>query len=100
MQKSPAFRSKEHREFVARQVCCVCARPADDAHHPRIGVFGRNVKIGDDKTVPLCRWCHTTLHDYGTGERAFWRDLGADPDEIAEKLWAISPANKGGRDAI
>lgn len=65
MLKQKAFRSKKYLKWVKEQDCCNCQAPADDAHH-LIGVGnmgGMGTKAPDDTAVPLCRGCHTAVHN-------------------------------------
>lgn len=60
----------------------------DDAHHPSYSVSrvlsGMGMKrSGDDGAVPLCRGCHTELHEYSV-ELQFWLDAGEDPIKWAK----------------
>ena len=82
------IRDKEHLRYVASQPCLLCSATPSDAHHVRFAqprAMGR--KVGDDFTVPLCRAHHRELHHNGN-EAAWWHDMGIDPIEIAEELWA------------
>ena len=81
------IRDRSHLKHVAGQPCLVCGRTPAHAHHltfaqPR----ARGLKSGDQWAVPLCALHHRELHDRGN-ERAYWKDKGMDPEQIAEALW-------------
>jgi len=62
--KNKAWRSKEYLAWVREQPCCVCGRPADDAHH-LIGVGhmgGVGTKAPDSMAMPVCRAHHDEIH--------------------------------------
>lgn len=86
------MRSAGYLRFVRGNPCLLCKRPADDAHHLRHaegGLSGFARKVGDEWTVPLCRFCHNALH--GTGdEELFWIKKRIDPvawSETSYELW-------------
>ena len=81
-------RNKEHLRFVAKQACLVCGRKHSDPHHlsfaqPR--ALGR--KVSDEFVVPLCRIHHRAVHRF-SDERAWWKQAGIEPVQIARQLWA------------
>jgi ERF superfamily len=81
------YRNREHLRFVARQPCLVCGRKPSDPHHlrhvqPR--ALGR--KPSDEFAVPLCRTHHRSVHRAGD-ERAWWKQTGIDPIQVARRLW-------------
>ncbi len=59
------FRSKPYLDWVKSLECCGCGAPADDAHHIIDSGFGGGMgtKPSDFQTIPLCRGCHTNLHE-------------------------------------
>ena len=74
--------------FVAKQACLVCGRKHSDPHHlsfaqPR--ALGR--KVSDEFVVPLCRIHHRAVHRV-SDERAWWKQAGIEPVQIARQLWA------------
>jgi ERF superfamily len=80
-------RNREHLRYVAQQACLVCGRKPSDPHHlgftqPR--ALGR--KVSDEFAVPLCRGHHRSVHR-SRDERAWWREAGIDPLEVARRLW-------------
>ena len=88
-------RDKEHLRYVASQPCLLCSAIPSDAHHVRFAqprAMGR--KVGDEFTVPLCRAHHRELHHSGN-EAAWWHDMGIDPIDIAQQLWAESAMTRG-----
>jgi len=81
------IRDKDHRRYVARQPCLVCARTPSQAHHLRFAqprAMGR--KVSDEWTVPLCVTHHGTLHNTGD-ELRWWSEHGIEPIPEAEQLW-------------
>ena len=78
---------REHLRYVTQQACLVCGRKPSDPHHfgftqPR--ALGR--KVSDEFAVPLCRGHHRAVHR-SRDERAWWRQAGIDPIEVARRLW-------------
>ena len=88
----PPIRDKAHISFVKSKPCAACGRWPNtgmiiDAAHISIGRNCMSRKVGDDRTVPLCRWpCHHK-QTFIKNELAFWQDLGINPYEIAAQLW-------------
>lgn len=85
--KTICVRDKDHRKFVSRQPCLVCARTPCDAHHVRFAqpsALGR--KVSDEFTVPLCRIHHRELHRAGN-EIVWWSAAGIDPLPVAYTMW-------------
>jgi len=81
------YRNREHLRYVAQQACLLCGRKPSDPHHlgftqPR--ALGR--KVSDEFAVPLCRGHHRAVHR-SRDERAWWRQAGIDPIQVARKLW-------------
>jgi hypothetical protein len=81
------YRNREHLRYVAQQACLVCGRKPSDPHHlsftqPR--ALGR--KVSDEFAVPLCRGHHRAVHR-SRDERAWWRQAGIEPIEVARRLW-------------
>ena len=89
------YRDKEHLRFVAQQACLVCGRKPSDPHHLRFmqpQALGR--KVSDEFAVPLCRIHHRAAHRSGD-ERAWWRQVGIDPVEVARELWRKARVSDG-----
>jgi hypothetical protein len=81
------YRNREHLHYVAQQACLICGRNPSDPHHlgftqPR--ALGR--KVSDEFAVPLCRGHHRAVHR-SRDERAWWRQAGIDPLQVARRLW-------------
>jgi ERF superfamily len=81
------YRNRDHLCYVAQQACLVCGRKPSDPHHlgftqPR--ALGR--KVSDEFAVPLCRGHHRAVHR-SRDERAWWRQAGIDPIQVARRLW-------------
>jgi hypothetical protein len=81
------YRNREHLRYVAQQACLVCGRKPSDPHHlgftqPR----ALGSKVSDEFAVPLCRGHHRAVHR-SRDERAWWRQTGIDPIQVARKLW-------------
>lgn len=64
LQKTPRWESKKYRDWVKKQDCMVCDRPADDPHHiANIGhMSGIGITAPDWAIMPLCRECHGKMH--------------------------------------
>lgn len=63
--KDPPVRNKKYTNWVKTLPCCDCGAPADDPHHI-IGTGcegGMGTKACDLLTMPMCRECHTRLHE-------------------------------------
>ena len=67
-QKIKPLRSDKYLKFVRSLPCVACGIPADDAHHIKGRGLGGGVKPTDLMTIPMCRPCHTKLHDMGFRE--------------------------------
>lgn len=62
--KIPRWECQAYTDWVKTQACCGCGVPADDPHHIiGHGLGGTGTKAGDFHVIPLCRVCHTELHD-------------------------------------
>ncbi len=60
-----AYRNKKYLKWVKTLPCCICHTPADDSHHV-IGIghlSGMGMKAPDNYAMPLCRGCHTDMHN-------------------------------------
>lgn len=87
-------RDTAHLAYLRRQPCACCGRPApSDAAHIRMASLergkvptGMQVKPSDRFAVPLNRACHERQHSMS--EARFWRSVGLDPFEIADRLYA------------
>jgi len=63
--KQKAFRSKKYLNWVKTLACCMCYNEqASDAHHA-IGMKlgGMGTKAPDSEVMPLCRKCHSEMHN-------------------------------------
>ena len=81
------YRSREHLRYVMQQPCLVCGRKPSDPHHLRYmqpRALGR--KASDEFAVPLCRGHHREMHR-ARDERAWWKQAGIDPIQVARRLW-------------
>lgn len=55
--------NRTYTDWVKRQPCECCRRPADDPHHViGHGMGGTATKAHDLFVIPLCRECHDELH--------------------------------------
>jgi len=89
------YRSRDHLRFVMQQPCLLCGRKPSDAHHLRFvqpRALGR--KASDEFAVPLCRSHHRAVHRAGD-EKAWWKQAGIDPINIALKLWKHTRLDEG-----
>jgi ERF superfamily len=89
------YRNREHLRFVARQACLECGRKPSDSHHLRhVQPRALGCKASDEFAVPLCRVHHRAVHRAGD-ERAWWKQVGIDPNKVARKLWSRTRAKEG-----
>lgn len=67
------FRSKAYRDYVA-SLECPCGNPADEAHHCiDVGLGGgMGTKPSDLMCIPVCRSCHTFIHQSVNGWQALY----------------------------
>ena len=58
------FRSRAYLQYVS-SLQCPCGNPADEAHHViDCGLGGgMGTKPSDLATIPLCRTCHSMIHN-------------------------------------
>ena len=87
--KKKRWSSKVHLAYVRSLPCLVCARPSgSDPHHIQFAEEkSLGSKVGDQHTVPLCRFCHSDLHASGMREHLWWSLKGIDPMEEAKKIF-------------
>lgn len=59
------YRSRKYLAWVRSQDCARCMAPADDSHHLcHVGnMGGMGTKAMDLFVMPLCRGCHTEMHN-------------------------------------
>jgi hypothetical protein len=89
------YRNRDHLRFVMQQPCLLCGRKPSDAHHIRFvqpRALGR--KASDEFAVPLCRSHHRAVHRAGD-EKAWWKQAGIDPINVARKLWKHTRIDEG-----
>jgi 5-methylcytosine-specific restriction endonuclease McrA len=78
-----------HIAWIRTLSCANCLwQGPNHAHHVKTRGSG-----GQDEgnLVPLCSTCHSRVHQVGV--ETFSRQMGIDLADIADKLWAASPAN-------
>ena len=93
--KPRRYRNRDHLRFVMQQPCLLCGRKPSDAHHIRFvqpRALGR--KASDEFAVPLCRSHHRAVHRAGD-EKAWWKQAGIDPVNVARKLWKRTQVDEG-----
>jgi ERF superfamily len=89
------YRDRDHLRFVMQQPCLLCGRKPSDPHHIRFvqpRALGR--KASDEFAVPLCRSHHRAVHRAGD-EKAWWKQAGIDPIQVARKLWKHTRIDEG-----
>lgn len=88
------IRDRAHMARVAEQRCLICQMPHPQAHHIR-ECFPRTtgVRIGDDKTVPLCVTHHAELHTMNNAK--FWARYRIDPVKWAGEFYLETLAMRG-----
>ena len=73
----------------------VNGRKPSDPHHIRFvqpRALGR--KTSDEFAVPLCRSHHRAVHRAGD-EKAWWKQAGIEPINVARKLWKHTRIDEG-----
>jgi hypothetical protein len=89
------YRNRDHLRFVMQQPGLLCGRKPSDAHDIRFvqpRALGR--KASDEFAVPLCRSHHRAVHRAGD-EKAWWKQAGIDPVNVARKLWKRTRVDEG-----
>jgi len=62
--KLSPIRSKKYKAWVVSLNCCNCGAPADDPHHAiGVGESGAGMTACDLLIMPMCRGCHTWIHN-------------------------------------
>ena len=62
--KVKPFRSKKYLKNIKKQRCVMCFSPSDDPHHAiGLGLGGMGTKAPDSSAMPMCRGCHTKIHN-------------------------------------
>ncbi len=73
LQKDLPIRNKEYLKWVSTLDCSVCGAPADDPHHLiGIGYGGTGTKACDLYSMPVCRGCHTAIHQTPKSQLEQW----------------------------
>jgi hypothetical protein len=73
--KHERIRDKKHCVFVKTLPCAGCPEiPPSDYSHVGDKTKGMATKVGDNKTIPLCRKCHNELHQ--NGEERYYNKIG------------------------
>lgn len=63
--KDKPVRNKAYLKWVASLPCSHCGAPSDEAHHIiGVGEGGMATKACDLLTMPVCRPCHTEIHNH------------------------------------
>lgn len=64
-QKNKAWRSKKYIATVKGQPCLNCGSTDTEDHHDDRDFYnsGTGIKAPDSQTIPLCRNCHTLVHN-------------------------------------
>lgn len=95
------IRDRSHLARVANHPCLVCGIQFAQAHHIR-ECYPRTlgVRIGDDKTAPLCVTHHAELHMHNTDD--FWKRYGIDAKRWARNFYeqTIAGRNRYGQTPI
>ena len=90
MPESKRIVESDYTKALRLFTCIACrCRPATDVHHPTIDRFRMARRNDDEVGVPLCRKCHTQLHEGVGGERGFWNRLGLSVYYVCEVLRGI-----------
>lgn len=87
--KENPVRSKDYLGQVKELPCCNCFAPADDAHHIiGEGQGGMGTKACDLLTMPLCRGCHTQIHNQSGMWDMQWKWVAQTQQSILKKAFA------------
>lgn len=58
------YKNRKYLNMVKLEDCVMCYAPADDPHHIiGQGMGGMGMKAPDWAVMPLCRNCHTKIHN-------------------------------------
>ena len=97
----PSGKSPTHLDLIRQLPCLLSGRPAEAAHVRYADAKYNKTESGvarkpDDKwCVPLCPELHRLnkgcQHD--SDERAWWKQFGVDPLQVASLLWGKSRFN-------
>jgi hypothetical protein len=81
------IRDRKHMARVAAEPCLICSSPYVHVHHIR-ECYPRTtgVRVGDDKTVPLCTLHHDELHRMNND--GFWKQYKVNPVAWASVFYA------------
>lgn len=86
--------SEDHLALIRQMPCCECLKiPCGEAHHLKAntGERGMSVRSTDRWVVPVCHACHMAVEAVGAKrETAYFQDIGFDPIELAQALWAAT----------
>jgi len=86
-QREPRLYDAGFLKFLKQKPCCICGKVGEtEAAHIRIGLFAGQMKPHDKYATPLCIWHHRRQHTMN--EENFWEEVGFDPFDVAEKLYA------------
>lgn len=85
--KKGPLQDRKHMVRVAQQPCLICGLTFVQVHHIR-ECYPRTmgVRVGDDKTVPLCVMHHAELHM--SNNVSFWKRYRIDAKQWARKFYA------------
>ncbi|MBX9476495.1 DUF968 domain-containing protein [Yersinia enterocolitica] len=76
----------DYLRWVKTQACCGCGHSADDPHHIiNHGFGGMGTKAHDLLVMPLCRFCHSRLHE----DVNSWEQKNG-----SQLLWVMKTLNK------
>lgn len=81
------YRNKKYLKYVSSLDCCMCGAPADEAHHIiGLGSFGgMGTKASDILTMPVCRGCHTKIHQ----NPEYWQE---------QPMWILKTIDRAARE--
>lgn len=94
IRESSVIRSPGHLSWVRGFTCSVwhheCCEGRIEAAHVRLGAHaGMGQKPGDDRAIPLCTAHHDEQHRIG--EATFAAKYGVNLEQIAARMWSLSP---------
>ena len=104
----PGWRLPKYLAAVRKVACSTCHESRKShPHHIRFGTAGRMAGLGrkppDWFCVPLCVWCHTSLHNHRHGEEEWWRSRAIDAYAYRKEMfttWLAAQRRKTDPDLV
>lgn len=55
------MKDPKYTAWLKKQSCCWCRTKGTEGHHT--GAYGSAKRLYDNEQIPVCRQCHTLMHD-------------------------------------